>query len=238
MARFGVPRGGARGAARRFASMALCLLVTQAVAAADMEPGTVTTQSAETIIEQTSDSMLALIEESRAYVKDDPERFYTAVEALLRGVVDFKGFARSVMAAHYKSANSDQRERFAETFKWGLVRSYSLALTEFSNGEIALVPSDRPQRSPTRKNVKMEIRLGTGEIYPVVYSMALSKDQVWRMRNIIINGVNVGLTYRSQFASAVHDPKYAGSLDAVIDAWANLLSNTDEEAPGVPAEES
>jgi phospholipid transport system substrate-binding protein len=230
MARFSVARG--------FASMALCLSLSQAVAAADMEPVTVTTQSAETIIEQTSDGMLALIEESRAYVKDDPERFYTAVEALLRGVVDFKGFARSVMAAHYKSANSDQRDRFAETFKWGLVRSYSLALTEFSDGEIALVPSDRPQRSPTRKNVKMEIRLGSGEIYPVVYSMALSKDQVWRMRNIIINGVNVGLTYRSQFASAVQDPKYAGSLDAVIDAWANLLSSTDEEAPGVPAEES
>jgi phospholipid transport system substrate-binding protein len=230
MARFSVARG--------FASMALCLSLSQAVAAAEMEPVTVTTQSAETIIEQTSDGMLALIEESRAYVKDDPERFYTAVEALLRGVVDFKGFARSVMAAHYKSANTDQRERFAETFKWGLVRSYSLALTEFSDGEIALVPSDRPQRSPTRKNVKMEIRLGSGEIYPVVYSMALSKDQVWRMRNIIINGVNVGLTYRSQFASAVQDPKYAGSLDAVIDAWANLLSNTDEEAPGVPAEES
>jgi phospholipid transport system substrate-binding protein len=75
----------------------------------------------------------------------------------------------------------------------------------------------------------MEIRTNTGEVYPVVYSMALGKDQVWRMRNIIINGVNIGLTYRSQFASAVQDPQYGQSLDAVIDAWAELLSSSDDD---------
>jgi phospholipid transport system substrate-binding protein len=186
----------------------------------------------EMIVEGTSDQLLVLIDESRDYVKEDPERFYAAVEALLRPVVDFEGFARSVMAAHYKSASSDQRKRFAETFKWGLVRSYALVLTEFRDGEITLVPSSRPQRSPTRKSVKMEIRTPTGEIYPVVYSMALSKDQVWRMRNIIINGVNIGLTYRSQFASAVQNPKYDQSLDAVIDAWADLLSSSDSGEDG------
>ena len=208
---------------------------------ADMEPAAATSKTPDAVVERTSDDMLALIEESRSYVKEDPERFYTAVEALLRPVVDFKGFARSVMAAHYKAANSDQRERFADTFKWGLVRSYALALTEFSDGDIVIVPSDRPPRNPRRQNVKMEIRLGTGEVYPVVYSMALGKDEVWRMRNIIINGVNIGLTYRSQFASAVQDPKYGGDLDAVIDAWATLLATEAEEqttAASAPAAES
>jgi phospholipid transport system substrate-binding protein len=128
-------------------SVAFCLTLGHsplALAANDdgMEPASVTAQSPDAVIERTSDALLVLIEESRAYVKEDPERFYQAVEALLRPVVDFKGFARSVMAAHYKSANADQRERFAETFKWGLVRSYSLALTEFRDGEIALVASD------------------------------------------------------------------------------------------------
>ena len=196
---------------------------------ADVEGTDRTPASADAVIQQASDALLVLIEESHAYVKEDPERFYTAVEAVLRPVVDFKGFARSVMAAHYKSAEPAQRGRFAETFKWGLVRSYALLLTEFSDGEIALIPADRPPRSPTRKNVKMEIRTTTGEVYPVVYSMALSKDQVWRMRNIIINGVNIGLTYRSQFASAVQNPKYGQDLDAVIDGWADLLSSSSDK---------
>lgn len=184
--------------------------------------------SAEEVVQRTSDELLELIADSRAYVQDDPERFYVAVEALLRPVVDFRGFARSVMAVHYKKATDEQRDRFADTFKWGLVRSYALALTEFRDGELAIIPADRPPRNPRRESVTMEIRLNTGEVYPVVYSMKLGKDDRWRVGNIIINGVNIGLTYRSQFASAMQDARYGGELDRVIDAWAELLASERE----------
>ena len=185
--------------------------------------------SAREVVQHTSDGLLALIEEASEYVEEDPERFYAAVEKLLSPVVDFSGFARNVMAVHYKKATEDQRVRFAEMFKWGLVRSYSLALTEFSDGEVVLVPAVRPPRSPKRESIKMEIRTSTGEVYPLVYSMALGKDGAWRMRNIIINGVNIGLTYRSQFASAASDRKYGGDLNRVIDAWANVVQAQAED---------
>jgi phospholipid transport system substrate-binding protein len=211
--------------------MLAMLAATPGFADADAEPDVSGSPEAPgVVIERASSELLSLIDESQAYVKEDPDRFFNAVEALLAPVVDFKGFARSVMAAHYKAANSDQRARFAEAFKWSLVRSYALLLTEFRDGEVALVPSDRPPRSPRRQNVKMEIRLASGEVYPIVYSMALAKDGVWRMRNIIINGVNIGLTYRSQFASAVQNPQHGGDLDSVIDAWAKLLGGDSEES--------
>lgn len=193
-------------------------------------------RSAEDVLQHASDELLNLIDESRTYVDDDPERFYGAVEMLLSPVVDFKGFARSVMAAYYKDATPEQRDRFADTFKWGLVRSYALVLTEFRDGEVAIVPADRPPRNPRRRSVTMEIRLNTGEVYPVVYSMKLGKDENWRVGNIIINGVNIGLTYRSQFASAMQDARYGGELDQVIDAWAELLdSGGEEEEVAAPA---
>ncbi|NIP13611.1 MAG: toluene tolerance protein [Pseudomonadales bacterium] len=200
-----------------------------------MEPSQAATRTATEVVEYTSDEMLALIDASRPYAKEDPERFYGEVEALLAPVVDFKRFARSVMAVHYKSATPEQRERFADTFKWGLVRTYALALTEFRDGEVVVVPSERPPQSPRRESVKMEIRTNAGEVYPVVYSMALGKDGAWRMGNIIVNGVNIGLTYRSQFASAVQDQRYGGNLDKVIDAWAQLLAN---ETPGADTADS
>ncbi len=194
--------------------------------------------SARDVVANTSDDLQALIEEARDYVDEDPERFFVAVETLLRPVVDFAGFARNVMAGYYKQATEDQRERFAEVFKWGLVRSYALALTDFSDGEAILVPAARPPRSPKRESVKMEIHTSTGEIYPLVYSMALGSDGVWRMRNIIINGVNIGLTYRNQFKSAASDNRYGGDLDRVIDAWANVVqTNVDKDAGGDGAED-
>ena len=206
-----------------------CLLVPVAASAQIRE--------AEDLVAATTAEMLVLIEEAQTYVDEDPERFYVAVEALLNPVIDFPRFARSVMAAHYKRATPEQRERFAEGFKWSLVRTYALALTEFNDGGVNIIPSDRPPKRPDRASVKQEIR-SEGEVYPVIYSMAQNKEGEWRVMNIIINGINMGLTYRNQFASAVNDPAYGGDMDRAIDGWVASLGTIDtgageaEEAPG------
>ncbi|MEM8769011.1 MAG: ABC transporter substrate-binding protein, partial [Pseudomonadota bacterium] len=70
--------------------------------------------------------------------------------------------------------------------------------------------------------VKQEIR-SEGDVYPVIYSMAKSEEAGWQVRNIIINGINMGLTYRNQFASAVKDPAYGGDMDKAIDGWVSSL---------------
>ena len=186
------------------------------------------------LIADTSSDLLQLIVEGRGYADSDPERFFAAVEALLAPVVDFEGFARRVMSAHYKEATPEQRRRFAETFKWGLVRTYSLTLTDFTEGEVIVVPPDGPPRHPRRRNVKMEIHQG-GDVYQVLYAMIQSADGDWRIGNIVIAGVNIGLTYRSQFQSVAADARYGGDLDRVIDAWVRFVSG--QKADGERPEE-
>jgi len=186
-------------------------------------------KAAEELVDETTDQMRVLIEDAKSYVDADPERFYAEVEKLLNPVIDFPKFARSVMAAHYRDASPEQRDRFAEGFKWSLVRTYALALTEFNDGDVAIVPSERPPRRPDRASVRQEVRSG-GEIYPVIYSMAQSDSGEWRLRNIIINGINMGLTYRNQFASAVNDPRYGGDMDKAIDGWISTLSTVEDDA--------
>jgi len=174
------------------------------------------------MVRQTSDEVLRLIEAAKGYAEEDPERLYRNVEALLSEVVDFHGFARSVMGPHSRDASPEQLERFAETFKWSLVRTYALALIDFDDGEVVVVPPDRPPRNPQRQTVKMEIR-NQGEVYPVLYSVTQQDDGTWVIRNLIVNGVNMGLTYRNQFNSAVNDPQYDGDMDAVIDGWGEMI---------------
>jgi phospholipid transport system substrate-binding protein len=230
--------GCGRVAGRFAGSLAVVILsLIPAASIADMgAPEDPASRTAEQQVVRASDDVVALIEVARGYAKEDPERFYREVEALLRPVVDFDSFARSVMAVYYKQANDEQRRRFADTFRWGLVRTYALALIEFNDeGEVVLVPPDRPPRSPKRQTVKMEIRSSSGEVYPVLYSMGLGKDGIWRVRNIIVNGINMGLTYRNQFASAMNDQQYGGDMDRVIDAWGELLA-ADEAAAEEAAE--
>jgi len=177
----------------------------------------------ETVVRQTSDRVLALIEDGKVYINEDPDRFYRAVHDVLEPVVAFDAFARGVMGPFWKEATDAQKTRFIETFKWGLLRTYSAALTEFSDGKVVVIEPDKPPRTADRRDVKMEIRTDKGDVYPVVYAMALDPQSRWRVRNLVVGGVNIGLTYQNQFRSAMRDPKYAGSMDKVIDSWATVV---------------
>ena len=211
----------------RLVGVAICLWA--AVLAAGMARAAQLESAPHQLIADAANDLLRLIEAGRGYADSDPERFFKAVEALLAPVVDFEGFARRVMSAHYKEATPEQRQRFAEAFKWGLVRTYSLTLTDFTGGEVIVLPPDGPPRHPRRRNVKMEIRQG-GEVYPLLYTMTQSADGGWRIGNIVIAGVNIGLTYRSQFRSVAADARYGGDLDRAIDAWVRFVSGEKGES--------
>lgn len=215
------------------AVLAGLLLVLMALAAWAKEEEGTTEQAPQDMVQETSDAVLALIADAKGYAEDDPDRFYQEVQDLLDPVVDFDSFSRSVMAVHSRKASEEQLRRFSDTFRTGLVRTYAMALTEFEDGEVVVVPPDRPPRNPQRQTVKMEIRLSSGEVYPVLYSVVQSDDGSWQIRNLIVNGVNMGLTYRNQFNSAMNDPKYGGDLDKVIDSWGGLI---EEAAPDLTAE--
>jgi phospholipid transport system substrate-binding protein len=187
---------------------------------------------ARAMIQTTTDQLLAVIKDGKGYFDTDPERFYKAVEKVLDPAIDFDTFSRGVMAVNYKKATPTQRDQFEATFKTGLIRTYGKALLSFTDEKISVLPADRPQTQPDKDSVKTEIVSKEGKVYPVIYSMRLDKDGQWRVYNIIINGINIGLTYRNQFASSMKAPENKGSLDAVINAWGETIANVDPAADG------
>jgi phospholipid transport system substrate-binding protein len=186
--------------------------------------------TAEEAIELATKEVLGLID-SADYAQNDEERFYTAVESLLRPMIDFPRFARGVMGPYAKRATPEQRERFAESFKWSLVKTYALALTEFKGGEVAVKPPRRKAKDPDKADVAMVVR-HEGKDYSVIYRMQ-RKSGTWKLFNLVIEGVNIGINYRTQFAQAMKDPRFSGDLDVVIDAWTDVI---DEEEQAQPAE--
>jgi phospholipid transport system substrate-binding protein len=188
-----------------------------------------------TSISGTVDALVAVIHEGKGYFDTDPERFYQAVRTVLDPAINFDSFSRGVMAIHYKRATPAQRDQFETTFQTGLIRTYAKALLSFGDEKISVLPADRPQKEPDKDSVKTEIVSKTGKVYPVIYSMHLDADGVWRVYNIIINGINIGLTYRNQFASSMKAPENHGNLDAVIIAWGETIAHVDPSAEGTAA---
>ncbi len=74
-----------------------------------------------------------------------------------------------------------------------------------------------------RSEVRMEVTDHKGIIYPVSYTMVKINNQ-WRMRNVIINGINLGKLFRDQFAEAMQ--RNAQDLDRVIENWVETVAKT------------
>jgi phospholipid transport system substrate-binding protein len=69
----------------------------------------------------------------------------------------------------------------------------------------------------------MDFKTDTGTIVPVAYQLVQSGDS-WKVRNLQLNGIDIGLTFRNQFSSAVQTNK--NSLDLAIRNFIPSASTT------------
>ena len=53
--------------------------------------------TAQEVVNDTTQRVMAVVVEASEYADEDPERYYQQVQAILDPVIDFRGFARSVM---------------------------------------------------------------------------------------------------------------------------------------------
>lgn len=97
-----------------------------------------------------------------------------------------------------------------------MIRSYASTLVEFDNQKVVVRDSDKRNADPSRATVILDI-YGKGDtIYRVEYSLVL-KGESWKLRNVVVNGFNIGLVFKTQFWTDMQ--KYKNDIDSVIEHW-------------------
>ncbi|MBK8327196.1 MAG: ABC transporter substrate-binding protein [Moraxellaceae bacterium] len=142
-----------------------------------------------------------LVKERAAYQKD-PQLLLTIVQQNIEPYVDFDNFAKGVMGQFYRQASDKQRADFTVTFKQSLIRTYANGLGAYENQKFVVKPYSAGE-DPKKAQVDMDIQTNSGSMIPVTYQMVLDTQGQWKVRNLILNGINLGLTFRNQFASTV-----------------------------------
>jgi len=187
--------------------------------------------SAHQVVERTTQELLADLKANKEQYRQDPAAFYDALNSILGPVVDAEGISRSIMTVKYsRQASPEQMTRFAENFKRSLMQFYGNALLEYDNQEIRVLPPSGKQ-DPERTSVGMQVTGRQGEIYPVSYTMVNQGE--WRVRNVIINGINIGKLFRDQFADSMQ--RNGGDLDKTIDGWADEVARAKDTEAGQQA---
>jgi len=186
-------------------------------------------QTPDQLVTQTTERVLTLAKEAQAYYAKDPERLNKQVDEVMQDVVDFDGFARGVMGTYaseqrYKALKTDAERaafkariaRFTETFRHGLIETYAKGLLKFNGQRIETV-AGRSSVNGVNATVVQNIHGDADKPYVIQYTLRKDRSGSWKLRNVIIEGVNLGQTYRNQFASSAE--QYRGDIDQVIANW-------------------
>lgn len=201
--------------------LAFGLLMPFSATAAEVGPGV--------IVKDSTDRIMALVDEAIDYFDDDPERFFDAMGAELDKVVDFRGFARGVMgdyasSARYRTLDAAGREAlkaqldaFTVALRQGLINTYSRGLLAFGGARTELASTDFSPDSSRVASVTQRVFSPEGNVYSIRYQMGQYKDGSWKLRNLIIENINLGEIYRGQFEAAVEAAD--GDIDYVISHW-------------------
>lgn len=182
-------------------------------------------QSAHDLVQDTTNRMLADLQANKEKYKQDPQDFYAALNSIVGPVVDAEGISKSIMTVKYsRKATPEQMTRFQENFKRGLFQFYGNALLEYNNQGITVDPAK--DESGDRTSVNMTVKGSNGAIYPVQYTLEKINGE-WKLRNVIINGINIGKLFRDQFADAMQ--RNGNDLDKTIDGWAGEVAKAKQE---------
>lgn len=175
-------------------------------------------QTPHQLVESVTNQLLQTIEIHRDTFEDDPEGFFAALDGLLKDVIDFDWIAYKVMGSYGKKATPEQRSRFANTFRCELIETYGRGLVAYGEQNIVVVPPTEDINGQRKVKVVQEIH-GSDGVFPLVYSMGLTKEGNWKVTNVVINGINLGKTFRNQFIQRAQ--RFGGDIDQVISNWSS-----------------
>ena len=158
----------------------------------------------QTLIKTTSDRMQKALKENKATIEKNPSFVYGLVDKILLPNFDFSKMSKLALGKNWRKASTAQRERFIGEFRLLLVRTYSIAMLEFTDGDIVFLPF-RGDLAKKKVKVKMEIARPSGPTIPMALSMYLNKQKKWMVYDVKIDGISLVTNYRSTFATEIRN---------------------------------
>ena len=174
-------------------------------------------------IDNNAQLLVKTLQENKELFKSDPVKFEDAVKVIYEPIIDFKRVSASVMGKkYYLAATVDQRKSFQEIFKQSLLDTYAETLAQWDDQIIETIFPDEDIEKGIKDAEVKQLLITSDAGYPIIYKLRWSNGE-WKIINIIINGVNLGLTFRNQF-KALAD-QYNENVSLTIANWVSDAGN-------------
>ena len=145
----------------------------------------------------------------------DKQKALSLAEQKVLPHLDFTEMTRLAAGRTWNSATPDQRERLVAGFRAMLVRTYANSIDVY-RGQTMMVEPTRVPTSATEATVRNRYVSSGRRPTPVDYHMRKGADG-WKIYDIVIDGISLVLTYRSQFEEAARNNGVEGLITQLQD---------------------
>jgi phospholipid transport system substrate-binding protein len=163
-------------------------------------------------IKKVADGLISRLKADHGKLQNNPAAVKAIVRQNLDPYIDSQSFTRIVMGTYATNQYSSaaQRAQFERNFRETLIENYGSAFAKFSNQTYSM----RPYKDTGSKNPVVTIDFSNnGEKIPVAFQL-VDKGAQWKIRNINVSGIDLGLQFRNQFAATVK--RNGGNIDKAI----------------------
>jgi phospholipid transport system substrate-binding protein len=155
------------------------------------------------IVKNTIDEVIRLVNDETLKVPDQASHRRQLLEETIGAHFDFEEMAKRSLAAHWKSRAEADHQEFVNLFRTLLSNTYAGKIENYS-GE-------------TVNYLKERLKDGYAEVQTKIVSpqtensldyRLILKGGIWRVYDVVVNGVSLVKNYRSQFERIIHRSSY------------------------------
>ena len=169
------------------------------------------------IVQQTITGVLDQLTKNKSQYEADHNKLFSMVDERILPYFDFRKMSQLVLGLNWRQANDQQRERFVKEFKQLLVRTYAIALLNYTDQKLEYLPYTG---EPTDKVVivKVNIKQGGGSPDIPVYTQFYNGKNGWKVIDISIEGISLVTNYRNVYNDTIKKDGLDKLIQSIADA--------------------
>jgi len=186
------------------------------------------------MLEATTQKMVKALQDNHEAIQQDHRVLHGLIEDILLPRLDIITASRSVLGKHWKTASKEQKIRFIHAFRNLLIRFYSSALAEYLSDHkiksnfITYLPL-RESLDQKRLSVHAIVNPPRGDKVSMSYRLRNTKKG-WKIYDVAVAGISVISTYRTSFASEIHQKGLEAFIASIEKRNAVLLRAVENKA--------
>ena len=153
------------------------------------------------LVKKVTDEVLAAVKSDKQLAAGDKQKALQLAEEKVLPHIDFEEATRLAVGRAWREASAEQKKKLTDEFRRMLVRTYSSAISAYE-GQTMKVQPVHMKADDTDVTVHNQYIRAGGKPVQLDYQMHKT-DKGWKIYDIVVEGVSLVLTYRSEFDAVV-----------------------------------